>query len=230
MKARRGRPARISRQDIAEAALTIGLDAATLPVVAERIGVDHSSLYRHIKSREDMLLAAADHAIASVDWNMPEHDWRAYLAATAKAAWDLYARYPGLAEAVRGLAATPSEVVAAFTRICRRLETFGFASDDAMLIVDSIMDMTCDSAVGWRHMRMDAGEGATVGVRIRQSWQSAAAANRDMTQHVAAMERIIAGDPESWWRRKLDILLDGAAARLPDPIGPTQNRMIKIHQ
>ena len=59
-----GRPARISRDDVAEAALAIGLDKVTLAAIGKRLGVDHSSLYRHVSGRDDILLAAADRVIA----------------------------------------------------------------------------------------------------------------------------------------------------------------------
>ncbi len=42
--------------------------------------------------------------------------------------------------------------------------------------------------------------------------------------HVALMSAVIAGNPEDWWRRKLGLILDGAAAMLarrghPDEAG-----------
>ena len=211
---RQGRPARISRQDIAATALAIGLDTVTLASVAERLGVDHSSLYRHIRSRDDMVVAAVDHAVGSVVWAVSKEDWRSYLADVAHAAWDLYMRYPGLAEAIRRHSTTPTEIIVTFTRTCRQLEAFGFAPDDAMVIVDSIMDMTCDSAAGWWWLSQKEDEGNTVGDSMRRSWHAANMATDGLDRHVAAMAQVIAGDPEDWWRRKLEILLDGAEARI----------------
>ncbi len=196
------------------AALEIGLDVATLSAVGKRLGVDHSSLYRHIDGREDMLLGAVDHAIGSVTWDAVPNQWRAYLENVAQAAWDLYMRYPGLAETVRRLVATPPKMIATFAEVCRQLEAFGFAAEDTVLIVDSIMDMTCDSAAGWRWMEKPAGDSGTVADSMRRSWQAAAAERGGLDEHVSAMTEIIAGDPEAWWRQKLDILLDGAATRL----------------
>ena len=211
---KQGRPARISRQDVAEAALAIGLDTVTLATVAERLGVDHSSLYRHILNRDDMVVAAVDHAVGSVVWAMPKEDWRTYLADVAREAWDLYMRHPGLAEAIRRHSTTPMAIIVAFSRICRQLEAFGFTADDAVLIVDSIMDMTCDSAAGWLWVNQAGEENGTVGDSMRRSWQEAASAQHDLNRHATAMTKIISGDPEDWWRRKLEILLDGAAARI----------------
>ena len=69
-----GRPARISRNAIAEAALDIGLGNATMVAIAERLGVDHSSLYRHVKGRDDILSAAIDAAVGRVDWTPVAQD------------------------------------------------------------------------------------------------------------------------------------------------------------
>ena len=63
-----GRPARVSRRSIAEAALEVGLSTLTLTSLAHRLGVDHSTLYRHVASRDDIVLLACDTAIARMDW------------------------------------------------------------------------------------------------------------------------------------------------------------------
>ena len=55
-----GRPARVSRRLIAEAALEVGLSTLTLTSLANRLGVDHSTLYRHVASRDDIVAAHAE--------------------------------------------------------------------------------------------------------------------------------------------------------------------------
>ena len=207
-----GRPARISRTEVAEAALAIGLDKVTLAGIGRRLGVDHSSLYRHVKGRNDILLAAADLAIEKLNWERDTDDWRVYLEATAEAVWDLYARHPGLADAIRSMDTTPPAGIRAFSSACRRLETFGFSPDDAVLIMDSIMDMTSDSSSGWQRMAAPTHHGGTVGESIRRSWDEQAPKDEAMASHIALMSAVISGSPKDWWRRKLALLLDGAAA------------------
>lgn len=212
----RGRPARISRRDIAGAVLDIGFTEVTLSLVAEYLGVDHSSLYRHIKGREDMLFAAADLAIAQLDWEIKTDSWRAYLNATAEAVWALYTRYPGLAETIRNLAETPPAGIRAFACACRRLEILGFAPEDAVLIMDSIIDMTADSASGWQRLATSFTDGSTIKEHMQRSWHDAMAIDEQTAKHIRMMESVISGDPKDWWQRKLDILLDGAAVRRLD--------------
>lgn len=209
-----GRPARISRDDVAEAVLAIGLDKVTLAGVGKYLGVDHSSLYRHVAGRDDLLLAAADRAIATLDWECETDDWRVYLETAAMAVWELYVRYPGLADAIRSMEVTPPAGVMAFSKACRRMEDFGFASEDAVLIMDSIMDMTSDSSSGWQRMAKPAEGGGTVGENIRHSWEQQMALDPATAAHVTLMSTIIAGAPEVWWRRKLALILDGATVML----------------
>src|SRR4051794_5335215 len=63
-KPRVGRPPRISRALIAEAAHDIGLDEVTMRAVAERLGVGIASLYHHVDGRDDLLRLAAEHGAA----------------------------------------------------------------------------------------------------------------------------------------------------------------------
>lgn len=58
---RRGRPPRISRDQIIAAALDIGLDSFSLQAIAERLGVTTPALYSHVRGREEIIeLVAAD--------------------------------------------------------------------------------------------------------------------------------------------------------------------------
>ena len=53
-----GRPPRVNLQLIVDAALQIGLDRVSLAMVAERLGVGSSTLYRHVRNREELLRLA----------------------------------------------------------------------------------------------------------------------------------------------------------------------------
>jgi AcrR family transcriptional regulator len=57
-----GRPARISREAIAEAANEIGLSDLTLKAVADRLGVSIASLYHHVEGKDDLLRLAAEYS------------------------------------------------------------------------------------------------------------------------------------------------------------------------
>jgi AcrR family transcriptional regulator len=56
--ARVGRPPRVNLQLIVDAALAIGLDRVSLPMVADKLGVGSSTLYRHVRNRDELLRLA----------------------------------------------------------------------------------------------------------------------------------------------------------------------------
>ncbi len=168
---RGGRPARVSRRLIAEAALEVGLSTLTLTSLAHRLGVDHSTLYRHVASRDDIVLLACDTAIARMDWpEVPDSpaavlespddtSWRTYLEQAVERVWDMYDRHPGLASAIHHLDTAPDQVVLRFTGAIRDLTRMGFAEAEAVLVLDTVLDIGVESYVGWERV-LAAGGGA----------------------------------------------------------------------
>jgi len=76
---RLGRPPRITPAQIAEAALAIGLDQATIRNVADRLGMSVPGLYHHVRTREELLAMAAAHSLGELplpeDRGQPWTDW-----------------------------------------------------------------------------------------------------------------------------------------------------------
>src|SRR5690348_8903321 len=76
---RLGRPPRITPAQIAEAALAIGLDQATIRNVADRLGMGVPGLHPHVRTREELLAMAAAHSLGEVplpeDHGQPWTDW-----------------------------------------------------------------------------------------------------------------------------------------------------------
>ncbi|WP_251091755.1 TetR/AcrR family transcriptional regulator C-terminal domain-containing protein [Streptomyces sp. Caat 7-52] len=74
---------------ITRAALEIvdaeGLAALTMRRVAEEIGVRHTSLYRHVASRDELLVELVDHVLGEVVPQTTGRGWRADL---EQAAWE----------------------------------------------------------------------------------------------------------------------------------------------
>ncbi|WP_354152110.1 TetR family transcriptional regulator [Aquamicrobium ahrensii] len=191
---------------MAEAALEVGFHKLTMVAVAERLGVDHSSLYRHVRKRSDLLLAAADLAILRLEWRDGATHWRPYVETLAVAVWSLYQRYPGLADAMRSLDTTPPSAIRGFAEATAQLQALGFSQPDAVLVLDSIMDMTVDSASSWRRMaRMDR-----AGAALARAGDEGPEDSSSLASRIQAITKVLSEDPEQWWRRKLALLLDGA--------------------
>ena len=65
-RSKAGRPPRINRQMIAEAAHERGLDGLTLRDVADHLGVSIAALYHHVTSKDDLMRLAAEYSAARV--------------------------------------------------------------------------------------------------------------------------------------------------------------------
>jgi AcrR family transcriptional regulator len=61
-----GRPARLDRAMIAEAAHEVGLDRVTMKAVADRLGVSVPGLYHHVEGREDLMRLAAEYSASQI--------------------------------------------------------------------------------------------------------------------------------------------------------------------
>ena len=118
-----------------------------------------------------------------------------------------------LAETIRSLDVIPPSVIGAFVAICGELRTAGFSASDAVLAVDSVMDMTIDSAVGWRRLTAPTPDGPVVADRMRHALESEFAAHADWAEFGSLMAGALTGSPGAWWRSKLDLILDGIAVR-----------------
>ncbi|PRY60575.1 GntR family transcriptional regulator [Glycomyces artemisiae] len=90
---------RIRRQavDIADRE---GLQAVTMRRVAADLNVGPMSLYRHVATKEDLLLAMIEEIAAERPLPEPAADWRRGLDAIARLQWDLYRRHLWAARAV----------------------------------------------------------------------------------------------------------------------------------
>ncbi len=93
----------LTRAAVAAATLDViddlGLHAATMRAIADRLGIKAQSLYTHIDSREDLLDAVADHIVNEVDTDPavrrdPTDPWQLHLTATAHAVRRCAHRHP----------------------------------------------------------------------------------------------------------------------------------------
>lgn len=210
--ARIGRPARISLEEIARITLKIGLDDVTMIAVGQALGVDHSSLYRYVKGRKDLLLAAADLAIAELDWRGNPANWYEFAQNVANSSWLLFDRYPGLADAMRELEVSPPSGIRAFGEIANRFVEYGFSAEEAVVVLDSIFDMTMDCFTGWRRAYKPARIGDNSIEKVVKSWEAEATRNPDTARPILIMSRMMTDPPKEWWNRKLHLILEGAEA------------------
>ncbi|MEO3884332.1 TetR/AcrR family transcriptional regulator C-terminal domain-containing protein [Nonomuraea sp. B5E05] len=204
----RGRPPRITRPAIADAALAVGFGNLTLATVADRLQVAHSALYRHVADREELVMVAIDRAIAAAPWPEPAGEWRSDLEAQAAAVWHVLERHPGLVKEFLRLTRFPEEVMLRFGAAVRSLIGYGFTAENAFLAVDTVFDLTIDVFSRGKQLDAPAGE-SVVRDSTADAWAEAVGAE------LAPIMRQALTDPAAtWFDRKLKLVLDGVAASL----------------
>ncbi|WP_043624923.1 TetR/AcrR family transcriptional regulator C-terminal domain-containing protein [Nonomuraea candida] len=92
----------LARERIVRAAIEIadaeGLSELTMRAVADRLGVATMSLYRHVESKDNLVMLMVDAAIA--EFPLPEEappGWRARLETSARLQWAAYRAHPWMA-------------------------------------------------------------------------------------------------------------------------------------
>lgn len=96
---RRGRPAKLTNQQILDAAIAIGLPDLTLGKVAKTLGVSVAALYHYFKDRDELAEFVANAII--VDFPLPSDgtgDWFHWAHTFAYTQRAIYERFPGLAQ------------------------------------------------------------------------------------------------------------------------------------
>ena len=155
-----GRPPRVTPAQIAEAALAIGLDRATVRNVAERLGMSVPGLYHHVRSREELLAIAAAHSLGELslppDRGQP---WEEWLVDYARFVYDALVEHPEIiGQILTGTVNTLREAQH-LERVFEVLGQHGFsvsAAFDTYTAVTSAVIGAAASSIG-RRAAIDAG-------------------------------------------------------------------------
>ena len=187
---------------MARAALAEGLPNLSMPTVARRLGVSHSTLYRYVHARDDLLLAALDLALREFDWPGADMGWREAMVSYADALWRFLERYPGMAEASLMVPSMPGKALGIADQYVVRLRAEGLSARDAVIAVDFTADLTIAAEIGVRRMSrvFDTPRGRR---SLRELYEGPDASR---------FER------RGWLDDKLTIMLDGLASRLGQPV------------
>lgn len=208
---RRGRPPKITQDDIINAVLAEGFAGLTVPAVAERLGVTIMTLYRHVPTRGHLLALAWDHVLGTHTWPSRDLPWRELLQAHAVDLWQLLAEYPGSVTELSG-AVLPTRMVQLYDGLAAALTDQGFPPDAAVLAVDSVLDLAIDHRRGAENLEQPVeGENRQLREQVGSLWADHDSSSDTSTVR-ASMRHAISSDPQVWFERKLDLVLDGIAA------------------
>ncbi|MEB4613389.1 TetR/AcrR family transcriptional regulator [Leucobacter sp. M11] len=204
---RPGRPSRIDRQIIADAAIGLiadeGVDALTLQNIAARLGVKHTALYRHVDGRPDLLRAVADRFMESTQWPTPNGTWQDYLRDVAAAIDASCGRYPGMMDLIYNQVwPMPERLILAALDMTQHLVTLGFPQDLAFIAADLVADFAADTRI--RRDRISTHTEHWTGFT-----DAVTPAHRVHPELQSAFEQHFAAGPDAWTDRKLDVIIAG---------------------
>jgi AcrR family transcriptional regulator len=210
----RGRPARISRDQIVAAAFDLGLDGLTMAAVAQHLGTTHQALYGWVTSRDELFDLVTDTlagqlAVPGLDQT---GDWRASLRAFADSLGRLLSRLPGFAAAGLARYRTSPPFLRLNEQALQVLTAAGFTPGQAQRIYQTFGT----ALLGWR-AREDAYRDLPAAVTA--VLDGPADARFPLTRTAALAE--LATPPEDRYQFLTDALLAG----FPDPPAPQPPRV-----
>ena len=208
---RPGRPNRIDRETIADAAIALiaeaGVDALTFQALAARLGVRHPALYRHVNGRPDLLRAVADRFMETTRWPDPVGSWQDYLRAVACAIDTECGRYPGMMDLIYNQVwPMPERLILAAIEMAENLVALGFPRQLALVAADMVADFAADSRIRRDRIARHAGQDGFTRLTDPDG-------AHDPGLRAAFYDRFSAG-PNVWSGDKLEIILAGIEAEL----------------
>ena len=208
---RPGRPNRIDRETIADAAIALiaeaGVDALTFQALAARLGVRHPALYRHVNGRPDLLRAVADRFMETTRWPDPVGSWQDYLRAVACAIDTECGRYPGMMDLIYNQVwPMPERLILAAIEMAENLVALGVPRQLALVAADMVADFAADSRIRRDRIARHAGQDGFTPLTDPDG-------AHDTGLRAAFYDRFSAG-PNVWSGDKLEIILAGIEAEL----------------
>lgn len=134
----------LTRERVVKTALRLvdegGVEALSMRVVASKLGVEAMSLYRHVTSKEDLVLAVADLVVSEIEVPAPGTPWREAMRRRALSAREVFLHHPSAALLVESCATMTPARLAYSDAIMGLLMADGFDATlayRAFLLLDS---------------------------------------------------------------------------------------------
>lgn len=159
-----GRPNKITRSTIVEAAGEIGLEDVTMSLVAERLGVSVGALYRHVRNRAELLglVVEAELRRGLIPEDTGQH-WSDLVREYARMLFERFAQNPALISEYASGGFPPANEVDMMEAYLTAMHRRGFAPDCAIELIRDVRAIAIGSAVvasamGASRRGADAGE------------------------------------------------------------------------
>ncbi|MFB6615041.1 TetR/AcrR family transcriptional regulator C-terminal domain-containing protein [Streptomyces sp. NPDC085524] len=158
---RRPRAGGLTLDRIAAAALELadrdGLEALTMRSLGEHLQVRHTSLYRHVASREELLIETVDHMLGEIRLPSLDGDWRVGVEQGAREFRRVLTAHPALVPALTSGQLLGPNALRAREHALGQLLTAGWAPRTAVHVYLTVTHFVIGSAV------LDTGGAARTG-------------------------------------------------------------------
>ena len=149
-KPRRGRPSRLSREGIVDAALDLidraGLQGLTMRALAHELQADPMAVYRHVRDKDELLGAMCDRLLVALEPVDPDQDWEPQLRRLAEQIRERFAARPALLPALAAAPVTPTSLLIAADTVALLIRA-GASAEDAAAGVNAVFSYVLGYAV-----------------------------------------------------------------------------------
>ena len=136
---RRGRPPRVTREDILDAVDTGG-DSFTMAGLAQELGVSEPAIYYHFPSKEALLIELGARVLSELHLPDPTLGWEPWLEQFARALLELYQRHPALHDVdMSVIIASQPAMVRLVDQVLRNLVDRGFPLQLAAVAIQTVL-------------------------------------------------------------------------------------------
>jgi TetR/AcrR family tetracycline transcriptional repressor len=208
--------ARLTPEIIVSAAIEVieraGPEQFSIRRLGEALGSDPTAIYRHFRSKDELLRAVGDHVLADVVEGLPAASWRDCIRELCIRVRAANLAQPVLASLVRAAPPRRDNELLITETILGQLRDAGFDAAAAAQAYHAVIELTIGSAAIDSAL---ASAPAAARDRIYAQWRSDyASLDADDFPHSVALARsLYPGTADERFAFALDRLLDGLAAR-----------------
>lgn len=150
---RRGRPPRVSRDSIIEAARGLSIDHLSMQAVADRLGVDRSTINYHFADKDELFSVVAAVTLGSEleDWVAPDSaDWRDWVVDYARRVHRALTRHAAVSVFVRMPLGSATASLAPVEGMIEKLSQAGFDDETvahAVAYISEVVHATAQNEI-----------------------------------------------------------------------------------